>query len=245
MKRIYNLKKQTPDERDFKLKALLNVHAAVKIPKAVDLRHLCPPVFDQLTLGTCTSNCGVGARMMLDNEKIMLSRLFQYYEERSIEGDINTDGGAQMRDIGKAMSTYGVCIEADYPYDITKFKNKPTAAALKNALVYKVKSYYSVPDVDSIKQVIALKQQPVMVGIDVYSSFESDAASKTGIIPLPKKGEQLLGGHAILAIGYDDTKKWVICRNSWGETWGDAGYFYLPYTYFTKGYASDFWVLQN
>jgi len=245
MKRIYNVTRQPIDEKDFLLASVLNIHAAVKLPKMVDLRSSCPPIFDQGQLGSCTANAGVAARIMLDKLPVNLSRLFQYYNERVIEKDVSADGGAQMRDIGKAMAAYGICLETLCPYDIAAFENKPTPQAYKEALSYKVKTYYSVPDLNGIKQILALKQQPVLIGIDVYTSFESALVAKTGIIPLPKKTESKLGGHAICAVGYDDTKKWLICRNSWGETWGDKGYFYLPYTYLSKGFAYDFWCLQN
>jgi len=244
-KRIYPVKRQLIDERDYQLMSILNVHATVKLPKMIDLRNLCPHVFDQGQLGSCTANAGVAAREMLNKLPVTLSRLFQYYNERLIENDITKDGGAQMRDIGNAITTYGICLESTCPYDITKFENKPSPQAYTEALAYKIISYYSVPDLNGIKQVLALKQQPVLIGIDVYSSFESATVAKTGIVPLPKKSESMLGGHAICAVGYDDTKKWLICRNSWGETWGDKGYFYLPYTYVSKKYAYDFWCLQN
>jgi C1A family cysteine protease len=245
MKREYNLKKQEQDERDYKLSAVIDVHPNVKIPSKVDIRTKCPPVFDQGSLGSCTANAGVAARLMLDNLNANLSRLDLYYNERLIENTINEDSGANMRDIGNAISKYGICEETYFPYDVTKFTNKPTDVANTNGLKYKIKSYYSVKTTDDIKNVLAVKQQPVLIGMAVYSSFESDAVAKTGIVPLPKKKEQILGGHAVLVVGYDNVKKWFIVRNSWGSSWGDKGYFYLPYTYFTKGYAYDFWVLQN
>jgi C1A family cysteine protease len=240
----YNLKKQTPDLRDFQLTSVLNMHASVKLPKAMDIISKCPPVYDQLELGSCTANAGVAARWLLGDVKIQLSRLYQYFEERFIEGDANQDGGAQMRDIGKAMATYGICPETDFPYDITKFTNAPTPKAVADAVPYKIKSYYSVTTTDQIKQVLALKQHGVLVGMDVYSSFESDKVASNGIVSLPNiKKEKLLGGHAVLAVGYNS--KYIIMRNSWGSGWADKGYFYLPYTYFTKGYAYDFWIIQN
>jgi C1A family cysteine protease len=244
MKRIYNLKKQEVDKRDYQLKTIINVHADVKLPKQVDLRSQCIPVFDQGELGSCTANAGVFSRMFLSKETNLLSRLFQYYNERVIENDVNQDGGARMRDIGKAIQQFGICAENDMPYDISKFTVKPTPDAYNNALSNKITSYYSVPDMLGIKQVLALKQQPVLIGISVYSSFESKQVALTGIVPVPKKSEKLLGGHAVAVVGYDDAKKWFIVRNSWGENWGDKGYFYLPYLFFTKGFASDFWVLQ-
>jgi len=244
-KRVYKLKKQTSDVRDYKLSSVLNVHAQVKIPSKLDIRSKCPPVYDQGQLGSCTANAGVAARVMLNNLNVNLSRLDLYYNERVIDGTVNEDSGANMRDIGKSLSTDGVCEEKYFPYDVTKFTNKPSFTAVTNGLLYKVKSYYSVPNIDEIKNVLALKQQPVLIGMDVYASFESDAVAKTGIVPLPKKNEKLLGGHAVLVVGYDNVKKRFTVRNSWGSSWGDNGYFYLPYTYMTKGYSYDFWALQN
>jgi C1A family cysteine protease len=86
---------------------------------------------------------------------------------------------------------------------------------------------------------------PFIFGFTVYDSFESDAVAKTGIVPMPSKTELVLGGHAVMAVGYDDSKKWFIVRNSWGEDWGDKGYFYIPYDYLTnKNLASDFWTIK-
>ena len=243
--RIYNLKRQKTDKRDKSLKVLLDPHAAVQLPPMVDLRSKCPAVYNQLALGSCSANAGVAARVMLDNLQVQLSRLDLYYLERKIEGTIKKDSGAQMRDIGKALQTYGVCEEQFFPYDITKFTNTPSVNAISNAINYKITSYHAVASQTEIKQNIALKQQPVLVGIDVYESFESATVEKTGIVPMPKKGEQMLGGHAVCCVGYDDTKKVFIMRNSWGANWGQAGYFVLPYTYFTKGFAYDFWALQK
>jgi C1A family cysteine protease len=87
---------------------------------------------------------------------------------------------------------------------------------------------------------------PFVSGIVVYESFESDVVSKTGIIPMPTKDETVLGGHAIVAVGYDVGKQHFICRNSWGTRWGDRGYFYLPFAYLEDAaLASDQWVIQT
>jgi len=102
-----------------------------------------------------------------------------------------------------------------------------------------------VTDLTALKTALA-EGYPVVLGINVYESFESDQVAKTGIVPLPEDSEKLLGGHAVLAVGYKDDvvnidQGVVIVRNSWGEGWGDKGYFYLPYSYFTK-YVSDMWT---
>lgn len=239
MKRKYTLKRQLPDERDFTLSI-----ANVKLPTSIDLRPLCPPVFDQGQLGSCSANAGVAAKMMLSKSNAMLSRLFLYYEERHIEGTINEDSGAQMRDIGKALQKYGVCNESSMPYVISSFTKAPTKSQLKAALKNKITSYHSVSGLNGVKTYLATFNQPVLIGMDVYDSFESDTVAKTGIVPMPDTTkEQLLGGHAVTAVGYDDSKNVLIVRNSWGAKWGDAGYFYLPYDYLNKGYAYDFWVL--
>ena len=246
MEHKYNLKRQVKDERDYSFKEILNVHPTVKLPKVADLTPLVPTyIFDQGDEGSCTANIGMYVRAMLEAAKtsIVFSRQFQYAMELIMEGNFPNDDGAQMRTIGLVMVKYGSCLETDDPYiagDIIKPSTKATADALLN----KIKSCYSVPNLTGMKQVIALKSQPVMFGIDVYESFESASAAKTGIIPMPKKGEKLLGGHASGGIKYDDTKKLIKFPNSWGSSWGDKGFGYLPYAYFTK-YAYDYWVLQN
>jgi C1A family cysteine protease len=87
---------------------------------------------------------------------------------------------------------------------------------------------------------------PFVFGFSVYDSFESDEVAHTGIVPMPGKDEQQLGGHAVMRVGYDLDKKVFIVRNSWGKTWGDHGYFYMPFAYMTnRDLADDFWVVTK
>lgn len=242
MARIYNLTKDVPDGRDFKLH--YEPHTSVRLPSTVDLRAKCPPVFDQGDLGSCTANAGVGARMY-QSVSTMLSRLDLYYCERVLEGTINQDSGASIRDICKVLNKWGVCEESFYPYDITKFTQPPSPAAACNAFKYIINVYHSLSTLDDIKNYLAFNQKPIIMGMDVYTSFESDKVAKTGSVPMPKKNEQMLGGHAVLIVGYSNTKKKLIVRNSWGTNWGMEGYFYLPYDYVSKGLAYDFWVIDK
>ena len=86
---------------------------------------------------------------------------------------------------------------------------------------------------------------PFIFGFTVYESFESAQVAQTGHVPLPQEGEQVLGGHAVCAVGYDDANQWFIARNSWGTGWGMQGYFTLPYTYLTsRSLSSDFWTVR-
>lgn len=237
---VYKLKDDQPDERDYKFCQLITPHPSVKIPSTVDLRSQCPPVFDQGILGSCTANAGVCARMMLTNLKTLLSRLDLYYEERMIEGTVNQDSGASMRDICKALNKFGVCEEEYFPYEIEKFTNPPTEEAVINALKYKINAYHALGSLLEIKQNIALRQQPVLIGMEVYESMESETVENTGKLPLPKKNEKLLGGHAVLVVGYTGIN--LIIRNSWGPDWGDKGYFYMTNAYF-KRYTRDYWSI--
>jgi C1A family cysteine protease len=87
---------------------------------------------------------------------------------------------------------------------------------------------------------------PFALGFTVYDSFESAEVASTGIVPMPTRSESVLGGHAVLAVGYDDSQQRFLVRNSWGNSWGMQGYFTMPYTYLTSRHlASDFWVIKT
>lgn len=237
---VYKLRRQKEDERDFVYAA--KAVGAVSLPTSADLRNDCPTVFDQGQLGSCSANAGCANLVMLLKAPVTLSRLYMYYKERELEGTINEDAGAQMRDICK-VAAKGVCEDKYMPYDITKFAQAPSAEAVANA-TFKAGSYHSVKGLQEIKRVLAVDKHPVLMGMEVFESFESEAVAKTGVMPMPKAGEQNLGGHAVLIVGYDDKKQCLIVRNSWGAEWGDKGYFYMPYQFVNKGYAFDFWELE-
>lgn len=261
----YNLVRQAEDTRDWKFA----IPAAAELPPKIDLRKKCPPIFDQGKLGSCTANVGVAAYMMLKEFSDELSRLFLYYEERRLEGTTESDAGATMRSIGKALSKVGVCLEKLWPYVVENFDDDPPEKADADAAGRKASSYERLYGANAIKQYLVEKSLPVMIGIDIYTSFETAEVRKSGIVPVPDpEKEQLLGGHAVLIVGYDDQfgkthssggfledlldiftspkedkNGYFIVRNSWGTGWGDDGYFYLPYL-FVEQYAFDFWVLK-
>ncbi|WP_446897820.1 C1 family peptidase [Clostridium sp. LBM24168] len=157
---------------------------------------------------------------------------------------MDEDSGAYIRDGMKVLKQLEASFETDYPYNVSKFTDEPTPRSILDGGSYTIEEYRRVRDLDTLKIALAEKL-PVVTGIKVYSSFESDDVANTGIVLMPDiTKEQLLGGHAVLSVGYDDNKNQVIMRNSWGENWGDKGYFYLDYQYFTdsNNYVTDMWI---
>ena len=173
------------------------------------------------------------------------SRLFIYYNERSIEGTVASDSGAQIRDGIKSVSAQGACHEALWPYDTSKFTKKPPKTCYTDGAKNKAVSYQRVVrDPAQMKGCLA-SGYPFVFGFTVYESFESQAMAKSGHATMPASGEKELGGHAVMAVGYDDASQWFVVRNSWGTTWGMGGYFTLPYSYLTqRGLSSDFWTIR-
>jgi C1A family cysteine protease len=237
-----------PDQRDFTYQAPRPVLRV--LPSKVDLRGKCPPVYDQGDLGSCTANA-IGAafefELLKDQTKsdFMPSRLFIYYNERVIEGTVRTDSGAQIRDGIKSVNKQGVCSETKWPYDIKKFASKPSAADYKDALKHQVMSYQRVTRSLSQMKGCLADGYPFVFGFTVYESFESETVAKTGKLNMPKKTEQMVGGHAVMAVGYDDKTKRFMVRNSWGAGWGISGYFTMPFDYLLNGNLSDdFWTIR-
>lgn len=244
----YGWVRDLPDLRD----ARLAVPAVTTLPSSVDLSTQpdMPPVYDQGQLGSCTGNA-IAAAVDFENHRqtgvfLTPSRLWIYYQERVIEGTVSQDSGAQIRDGVKAVSQLGVCPESDWPYDISTFANAPPRKDYKIALADRVLTYQAAPQVLwSLKSVLA-SGMPVVFGFTVYSAFESPQVAQTGIVPMPSPSEQVVGGHAVMLIGYDDAVDRFRVRNSWGTGWGQNGYFELPYLYVTSSsLASDFWVIQT
>jgi C1A family cysteine protease len=237
-----------PDARDHLYAAPLLTMGA--LPPKADLRPTCPPVYDQGQLGSCTGNA-IAAAMQFERSRQKLkpdfapSRLFIYYNERVIEGTVGVDSGAQIRDGIKAVGTLGVCPEPEWPYDIEKFIQKPPPKAFQDALHAKAVSYSRV--VRTLQQMKGCLASgfPFVLGFSVYESFESQAVAGTGAMPMPAPSEKLLGGHAVLAVGYDDSQQRFIVRNSWGSAWGLGGYFTMPYAYLLdENLSDDFWTIR-
>jgi C1A family cysteine protease len=246
--RKYGWAPDLPDQRDHLYSAPQPVLA--KMPAKKDLRSGCPPVYDQGQLGSCTANAISGA-IQFDQKKqkvkvFVPSRLFIYYNERDMEGTVNSDAGAQIRDGVKSVANVGVCPEIEWPYDINKFANKPTPKCYTDAKKCQAVGYQRLDssNLNQLKGCIA-SGFPFVFGFTVYDAFESQEVAKTGVVNMPGPKEKVQGGHAVLAVGYNDATQRFSVRNSWGKDWGIKGYFTIPYTYLTTtDLADDFWTIR-
>jgi C1A family cysteine protease len=232
------------DNRDYKYQL-----TATQTPNIVDLRSYCSPIENQGSLGSCTGQSIAGAIELLNKRNgkpIDVSRLFIYYYERVLMGTVNYDSGAYIRDGIKATNKYGASLESYWPYNIANYKKEPIVEAKKDALNRKVTRYERVEDFNGCIDALS-NGYPVIIGFSVYNSFMTASVAKTGVMPYPNtKRERLLGGHAVLIVGYDKTKNVFIVRNSWGTSWGDRGYFYMPFQVIQNtSMSSDFWIIKS
>ncbi|OGD20667.1 MAG: cysteine protease [Candidatus Aminicenantes bacterium RBG_16_63_16] len=236
---------------------------AAALPPSMDLREWCSPVEDQGQLGSCTANAGAGVIEYYERKSfgrhIEASRLFLYKVTRNLM-KMSGDTGAYLRTTIGAMVIFGVPPEEYWPYtDAPKdFDKEPPAFCYSFAQSYKTLMYYR-HDPASAAQAIIIERlkaylaagHPAMFGFSVYSSIEQ--AAETGEIPFPSPRDRMEGGHAVVAVGYDDKKEIrnahadrptagaLLIRNSWGKDWGESGYGWLPYEYVNRGLAEDFW----
>jgi len=236
-----------PDFRDKLYRAIAKPPAAM--PPKVDLRATCSAVEDQGDLGSCTANALVGNLEFLCRKHTQrtppnYSRLFVYYNERVIEGTVGEDSGAMLRDGVKSLVKKGACLESAWPYFVQRFARKPPSVAYTAAQRHRVTSYHRIVSLLEMRQCLA-EGYPFVFGFSVYDSFVSAAVAKSGIVPMPDRLETQLGGHAVMAVGYDDVARTLLVRNSWGTSWGMRGYFTMPYDYVASTeLADDFWTLR-
>lgn len=242
--RVYGWVPDLPDHRDRKL-----LLARTDLPDSVDLRSGMPTVYDQGQLGSCTANA-LAAAIEFDHnrqgmEAFTPSRLFIYFNERLVERSTASDSGAMLRDGIKTLAKYGACPEPDWVYNTRLFCMRPPPLAYASASKHRIMEYLSLDRSTQILRTCLAAGFPFVFGFSVYEGFESAAVAHSGIAAMPASSEQMLGGHAVIAVGYDHIGRRFLCRNSWGVTWGLAGYFWLPYEYFmSPDLSDDFWTIR-
>lgn len=246
-KRFYGWK---PDRRGPSDELFRPMMGIVDLPTLVDLRPNCPPIMNQSALGSCTAHGITGAlrfnRIKQGLGDQPLSRLQLYYDERKKEGTIDEDAGAEIRDGIACVKKNGVAAEAVWPYDISKFKVAPPAECYDHkgetrAIIgqrVQVSPYH-------IKAALA-SGFPIVIGITVYAGFEGSVATRTGVIPMPEAGEEVVGGHCMYAVGYGQRPGYITVANSWGTEWGDSGFAYIPEAYLgSPELGGDYWIIRK
>jgi len=249
--------------RDMLAKAGVARKGRQRLAVTADLREWCPPVEDQGAIGSCTANAGVGLVEYFERRAfgrhLDASRLFLYKSTRNML-HWTGDTGAFIRTTMGALVLFGVPPEEHWPYRPEAMDKEPSAFCYAFAQDYQALQYYRLdpPSTEAAALLDAVRTHlaaglPSMFGFTVYSSI--DDAADDGRIPFPKEGERVVGGHAVVAVGYDDRMKVptsdgratttgaLLIRNSWGASWGEKGYGWLPYGYVLGGLAVDWWAL--
>ena len=240
---------------------------ALRLPPTVDLRQWCSPVENQGALGSCTAQAGAGLveyfQRRAYGKHIDASRLFIYKTTRNLM-KVRGDTGAYMRSTMQALTMFGAPPESYYPYNISVFDAEPSAFLYAMAESFQATSYYRLDPAGTTGAALLNQVKtnlsnnlPSMFGFTVYSSY-SQTNTNGGCFPYPTQSESIVGGHAVIAVGYDDTKKIrntnnggiettgaILVKNSWGTSWGTAGYGWMPYQYITAGLTADWWSLIN
>ncbi len=237
--RFYGWEPDKPDIRD----VYFDTPVMGVLPDHVDLRSQCPPIYDQGQLGSCTANA-IAAHLDFNRLKqkekfIFPSRLFIYFNERADDGDVNSDGGSSIRESAKTVVKQGACPESEWPYNTKLFAVRPPQVCYTDGVKFEALKYFRLKQNEQAMKACLAQGFPFVCGVSVYESFENSA----GAVPMPSMSESLMGGHAILIVGY--TKDRWIFRNSWGN-WGMAGYGTLPKDYLLNpGLCNDAWTLRS
>ncbi|WP_407305627.1 C1 family peptidase [Acinetobacter sp.] len=247
----YQWKPDLPDHRDTMFSAVLGSTVQTSaLPKFVNILGIRNKIEDQGQIGSCTGNSSTTALEISIGTKRPFSRLMAYYTARELEGTTNQDAGATIRDVIKGLASTGVCYEETWPYDESKFAQRPPAKAYEEAkaLVNRMWGfeYMRVNNLNELKAALALGY-PVTFGFSCPEIFTNPRFN--GFLRLPGARDRMSGGHAVVAVGYDDrvSEPYIWIRNSWGKQWGMNGYFKMTQDWFTSPYrlADDMWVIRR
>jgi C1A family cysteine protease len=247
MRRQYGWRKDLPSEITwFDHEKLRGV---APTPDVTNNRQFIKWVYDQGAEGSCTANSAMGTNRFFRQVNGLIdslgSRQFLYYVTRSLEGSTRYDAGATIADTVSAEVKFGICLESLWPYS-KPLSAKPNAQAYADGMKHQVLSKAPVQQTQSALELVLAAKRPIHFGMTVYESFESNAVAKTGIVPMPKTHEKVLGGHALWLFDYDRPKRKAYGQNSWGAKWGQdkLGIFEIPYDYLlSPDLTGDFWTI--
>lgn len=217
------------------------------LPALVDLRAHCSPVEDQRLTNSCTANAAVGALEYLQKrggERVTdLSRLFVYYNARQLAGMEEKDVGSFIHHVMAAVMAHGACEERLWPFQEAMCTTKPVSDAYRDAQRFQAVQYARTPLGPTVQAALA-GGLPVVFGTYLPRRYYEEAAT-TGVMPPPAESVELPGsGHAMLMVGYDGAKKMWLARNSWGPTWAEGGYCWIPFaTLAAYSNPTHFWTI--
>ncbi|MGJ5630621.1 peptidoglycan-binding protein [Nostoc sp. CALU 1950] len=240
-----------------------NVTVYLLMPEFVDLTFWCSPVEDQGSLDSCTAHAGVALMEYFEKRSfdryVDASRLFLYKATRNLMHR-KGDAGASLRETMRAMALFGVPPEEYWPYKEDKFDVEPTPFCYSFGQSYQALKYFRLNPLGTTENILLFRIKtalaagfPCAFGFTMYYSIED--LNPSGYIPYPVKNDKVKGGHAVVAVGYDDHKVIenadgsqrsqgaLLIRNCWGTRWGEGGYGWLPYDYVLKGLTNDWWSL--
>ena len=246
----YGTSRDKRDKRDHLYEPPAEVRR--NLPDTIDLRRRMPPVYDQRHLNSCSANAIAAAlwfqqRQCEGNPRYPSpSRLFIYFNERAMEGMLAHNGPVSLRSGYKSVVRDGVCSERLWPYDVQRFRTPPDPRCRRVAETHRAVRYMRLAQsLIHLRGCLAVGQ-PFAFGFAVYKTFKSRLVKRTGVVSLPSRTDTRLGGHAMLAVGYLNDSRHFIARNSWGKSWGDNGYCYIPYDYVMRpDLAWDFWTVSK
>jgi|SRR6202142_1028166 len=245
MERKFGAKRDAHDVRD---RMYRGARAPFAVPQQIDLRAFGGPVKDQGEEGSCTGHAFSSAREWIarkyERTSPVLSPQYLYVEELIADGSFPRDEGAMPRTACQVLTALGCCETALYPYVAGEI-TKPTAEQSANAVKYKTGAYHRIGTLADFLTCLADRTPwPVLAGFTVYDSFLSQQVADTGIMPIPKPGEQQQGGHEVLCLGYDLVKQVALIQNSWGDAWGEKGFFWMPFATISSP-DTDLWMVHT
>ena len=246
------------DPRDYMLSSYSpSLMPQVMKQPVADLRKYVMCVYQQEKSESCTANALCAAfGLNLRKQELTLdqgfcyfnpSRLFLYYNTRKYAKSQDADNGASLRNSIKALNRKGVCAESDWPYDLKKSHIEPPQWCYRTAKDNNLSKYQRLSqDIDQFRACLQ-EECPFVFGFKLFDSFNHSETKKQGLMHMPTQEErekEFKCLHAVVAVGYNDLKRHIVVLNSWGEGWGDRGYFYMPYDFILDPHlCHDFWKI--